>query len=352
MSSFELLRILLEAAITGQMGLFAIYLVSTGDMRPARLALAGIAGIFAVVSIINAVTSAELGLWLRPVNLVLELSMGPTIYVFVQQMRNEPPILTWRSLGHLFPLIVGPILLALRNAAPVDAIVIAIHMAYLMAIGLSLIGQKQHYQQDSLFRFLLLFAGFFSVLVFFRVSLSIESGYGRDFRISASYIAILIGMASLSAAIIITALRHPQIFSASQAFTKYAGSSATESEIDLILERLETLFREEELFRNPEVTVADLAARVKAPAKHVSQAVNARRGMSVPALINLKRVDSVAHSLTENTGGDATITDIMLKAGFGSKSAFQREFQKRYGMSPSEYRRQNGAVAKPQGAGD
>ena len=341
MTGFDVFRFLLEASITGQMGLFAVYLISTGDRRPARLALAGLAAIFATVSIINAVTSTGQAVWLRPVNLVLELSMGPTIYLFVQQMRDDPPVIHWWSLGHLFPLVVGPLLLALRNMVPVDAIVVAIHSGYMIAIAVTVIRGRQKYQRNSVFRLVSLFAGFFLLLIVFRITMSVESGLGRDFRMSGSYLAVLMGMLFLSGAIIVTALHNPKVLDVSRAFTKYAGSNATPGEIDLILKRLDHALREDNLFRNPTLTLADLAIRIKAPAKHVSQAVNERRGMSVPSLINAIRIESAAAELSDRTSPKRTITEIMLDAGFGSKSSFQREFQRRYGMSPSEYRHQS-----------
>ena len=345
MTAFELFRLLLEAWITGQMGLFAIYLFSTGDRRPVRLALGGLTTIFASVAIINAVTSTGFAMWLRPVNLVLELSIGPAIYLFAQQMRDAPPVISRWSLGHLFPLILGPLLLALRNVAPIDAIVVAVHSFYILAIAEALWRRRQQYQPVGSRRFVLLFAGFFLFFVLFRMAVSIESGAGNNFRETVSYVAILMMMLGLSAAIIITALRHPELLTASRAFTKYAGSTASKSEIDLILQRLDRLIDEEKLFRDPNLSLQDLAARIKAPAKHISQAVNDRRAVSVPNFINEKRVEAAAAELSRASDPQLTITQIMHEAGFGSKSAFQREFQRRYAMSPSEYRQQAGGAS-------
>lgn len=343
MTPFELFRTLLEAVITGQMGLVAICLFSTGERRPVRLALASLAAIFALVSIINAVTSIGLLTWLRSVNLVLELMMGPTIYLFVQQVRDAPTTITWRSLGHLFPLILGPLLLMGLAVMPVDAIVIAVHGSYAVATVFSVVGKRQLYRQHGLFRFVVLFAGFFVSLVLFRMTISMETSLGRDFRMSGSYIAILMAMLALSIAIILTALRNPNILATSQAFTKYAASTVTDGEISLILERLDRLLGEEKLFQNPNLSLTDIAARIGAPAKHVSQAVNDKRGISVPALINLRRVEYAAHELMDSAKPKMTVTEIMTNAGFGSKSAFQREFQRRYSMPPSEYRQRNRA---------
>lgn len=341
MTAFEFIRLLLEAWITGQMGLFAIYLILAGDKRPARLALAGLAAIFATIAIINALTATGFALWLRPVNLVLELSLGPAIYLFIQQMRDQPPVIGRLSLGHLFPLVLGPILLALVNIVPVDAIVVGVHTVYMVAIGRSLLRGRHNYWPGSSFRFVSLFAGFFITFILLRVAVSVEASFGNDFRATASYAAILVAMLFLSAAIIVTALRRPELLTASIAFTKYAGSIVAPGEIDLILERLDRLFHEEHLFRNPNLSLTDLAARIKAPAKHVSQAVNDRRGMSVPNYINDMRVAAAAAELQSASEPKPTITVIMHNAGFGSKSTFQREFQRRHGMSPSAFRQQS-----------
>jgi len=261
--------------------------------------------------------------------------------VFVQRILNDPPVIDRRSLAHLFPLILGPLLLALRNIAPVDALVVIVHTAYLIAIGQSLLRGRKKHRQGGSFRFVLLFAGFFLAFIILRIAVSIESAAGNNFRDTVSYVAVLTTMLSLSAAIIVTALSKPDILSSSKAFTKYAGSNASTDEIDLILERLDRLFNDEKLYRDPNLNLTELAARIKAPAKHVSQAVNDRRRMSVPQYINDMRVAAAAAELENVSEPTPTITEIMLNAGFGSKSAFQREFQRRYGMSPSAFRQQS-----------
>jgi AraC-like DNA-binding protein len=60
-------------------------------------------------------------------------------------------------------------------------------------------------------------------------------------------------------------------------------------------------------------------------------------GANVSAYLNRRRVEYAADALLKRSD---PITTIMYDSGFGSKSAFQREFRKRFSMSPSEYRRQ------------
>jgi AraC-like DNA-binding protein len=73
------------------------------------------------------------------------------------------------------------------------------------------------------------------------------------------------------------------------------------------------------------------------PAKRLSRAIAEDLGENFSAYLNRKRAESAAVQLVE--ARDKPITTIMYDAGFGSKSAFQREFMRCFGMNPSEYRR-------------
>jgi AraC-like DNA-binding protein len=77
---------------------------------------------------------------------------------------------------------------------------------------------------------------------------------------------------------------------------------------------------------------------VRAPARHVSQAVNSRFGVNVAAWINMRRAEAAGQMIRQTADAPMAMTAIMMAAGFGSKSAFQREFRKHFGITPSEYR--------------
>jgi AraC-like DNA-binding protein len=54
--------------------------------------------------------------------------------------------------------------------------------------------------------------------------------------------------------------------------------------------------------------------------------------------VNLLRIEE-AKSLLVRDGGKKNILDILLEAGFNSKSSFNTIFKEKTGMSPSQYRR-------------
>jgi AraC-like DNA-binding protein len=58
--------------------------------------------------------------------------------------------------------------------------------------------------------------------------------------------------------------------------------------------------------------------------------------MNVSQYVNQRRIQQAAEWLISS---DRPVTDIMLQAGFSTKSNFNREFLRVYGISPSEWRK-------------
>ncbi len=95
--------------------------------------------------------------------------------------------------------------------------------------------------------------------------------------------------------------------------------------------------RQDDFYLEPELNLARLARKVGLPARRVSQAINRHTGMNVSQYVNQLRIRQAAQWLL---AGDEPVTDIMQKAGFTTKSNFNREFLRIQGVSPSEWRRQ------------
>ena len=96
----------------------------------------------------------------------------------------------------------------------------------------------------------------------------------------------------------------------------------------------ETLLRDG-LYRDPDLTLERIARRSLVPARRVSGAINRSSGDSVSRYVNRLRLDEVRRCLLETDDG---ITEIMLAAGFRTKSNFNRAFREVEGCSPSEWR--------------
>lgn len=167
--------------------------------------------------------------------------------------------------------------------------------------------------------------------------MSIEAAVGGGlFRDGWGYILLLLVLLVLAGGMSLQVLRHPSILSDAMAFAKYAGSDLSASEKAMIIERVERCLEQDRAFCDPGLDLAALSEIVRAPGRHVSQAINEHYGMGVPGLINDRRAGEAARRLDAEPG--LSITDAMLDCGFGSKNTFLRAFKKRFGMTPSDYR--------------
>ncbi|WP_368204652.1 helix-turn-helix domain-containing protein [Aeromonas sp. s5] len=102
-----------------------------------------------------------------------------------------------------------------------------------------------------------------------------------------------------------------------------------------IVAQLDNLMKEKACYLDPELTLARLSRKLGIPAKQISSAVNLVRQQSIPRVINEYRI---AHARQALLNTDESITQILMNAGFQTKSNFNREFQRITGLTPSQFR--------------
>lgn len=115
-----------------------------------------------------------------------------------------------------------------------------------------------------------------------------------------------------------------------------------DEEAEHFCQRIEARIDEEKWFLQTDLTLNALARKLGIPARQISEAVNQARSCNVSQWINRFRIHYAQRLLLESS---APVTDIMLDAGFATKSNFNREFVRISGMTPTDYRR--AAVGKP-----
>ncbi len=91
-------------------------------------------------------------------------------------------------------------------------------------------------------------------------------------------------------------------------------------------------------WREPDLTLPRLSRRLGTNSGRLSRAINLGLGVNFSAFINDLRAEGVAEALRKTP--DADLLDLAFGMGFASKASFNRAFRARYGMAPSQYRRQ------------
>lgn len=115
--------------------------------------------------------------------------------------------------------------------------------------------------------------------------------------------------------------------------------------------RLSRLMADDTLYREPALTIGQVAKRSGYPEYLVSAVINRRLGGNFWDYINRHRVEA-ARACLADAGNSRTILDIAYDCGFTSKSTFNAAFKRQVGQTPSAYRRQqtNHATAESAGA--
>ncbi|SHJ11396.1 AraC-type DNA-binding protein [Hymenobacter daecheongensis DSM 21074] len=105
------------------------------------------------------------------------------------------------------------------------------------------------------------------------------------------------------------------------------------------LARVVQALEQEELFRNPELTLDALAQHLSLTPNTVSQLLNAGLGQSFHDLVNGYRLAEVKRRLLTDDARRLTVLALALEAGFNSKTTFNRVFKEKTGVTPKEYQK-------------
>lgn len=119
------------------------------------------------------------------------------------------------------------------------------------------------------------------------------------------------------------------------------GATAADTGADLrlhqVFSRWLTLLEEQRLYQLEfGITLAQAARKLQVPARLLSNAVNHCYGASFSVLLNDKRISYACQLLLQQP--TLSVTDVMLQAGFASKSNFHKEFLRVTGTTPSHFR--------------
>lgn len=110
-----------------------------------------------------------------------------------------------------------------------------------------------------------------------------------------------------------------------------------EAKLQHVFARWLQLLEEQQLYQLEfGITLAQAARKLQVPARLLSNAVNQCYGASFSVLLNDQRIAHACHLLVQQP--EITVTDVMLHAGFASKSNFHKEFLRVTGLTPSQFR--------------
>ena len=110
---------------------------------------------------------------------------------------------------------------------------------------------------------------------------------------------------------------------------------------DELYNRMEYLLKEEQIFRNSDLRLNDLASLLGTNRTYVSRLINNKEQSNFCDYINNHRVTYAKKLLSSQESEQMTLEDIGLEAGFSSQSSFYRVFTNMEGTTPAKYRKEH-----------
>jgi AraC-like DNA-binding protein len=305
--------------------------------------------------------------WLTFAPFAIPLAFGPLLYGYVHALADGTPpgrmrlhllpaIAQWLYFGLCFLLPVGPKWQWYTGwhrafvAPAFDTLGLVSLAAYTYAIGKILTLQRarlaDHRSDDD--RFSANWLG--RVLMVILAGLGVESGFwlwsfavgGIDFfqetgmYLALAVVGVYLGVAGWRQAALPVPLALPGRLP--------ADPIAADPEVvqtpnwPTIAQDIAHRTREAGWWREPDLSLARLSRLLGTNSGRLSRAINLGLGVNFSNFVNGLRAEGVARAL--EAGSDRDLLSLALDMGFASKASFNRAFKARFGVSPSQFRRQ------------
>jgi AraC-like DNA-binding protein len=121
---------------------------------------------------------------------------------------------------------------------------------------------------------------------------------------------------------------------------KYEKSKINSDEVSAIQKKLNVLIQTEKTYTDPELTLSDLAQKISVHPNTLSQVINSVEQKNFYEYINDLRVEEFKKLITVPENQKFTLLSLAFESGYNSKTAFNRNFKKNTGHSPSDYLKQ------------
>jgi AraC-like DNA-binding protein len=120
---------------------------------------------------------------------------------------------------------------------------------------------------------------------------------------------------------------------------RYERSGLTDDEASALRVALVATMERDRLYRDSELTLADLADRLETTPHKLSEVLNSELEQTFYDFVNSYRVKDVQRRIADESSRNLKILALAMDAGFASKSTFNAVFRQHTGHTPSSYRR-------------
>jgi len=281
--------------------------------------------------------------WLTRVQPLIALLLGPSAYLGFLALTQE----RWQALQR--PLAINAAVVVIAQLAilasasvSADIFVLGFNIVYLVRISAFLRLGTDEFVHVPAHAMPVMRSALYATIALLGLMVVADFSIGGAilFAGDGQAMQMLSGAAGIMAAFCfaVALIVAPQVLRMPVSGVAHEQQQPTASEDDRwLLAALDAMLDETRLFSDNDLTLVRVARRMGVPARQVSNAVNRCTEDNFSRYMNGFRIRH-AQKLLRDT--DLPIIEIMLEAGFVSKSSFNGEFRRIAGLTPSQYRAQ------------
>ena len=120
---------------------------------------------------------------------------------------------------------------------------------------------------------------------------------------------------------------------------KYVDKKIASNEASQLSQKLKTVMRDEELYKNANLKSSEIAKKIGLTTHQFSQLLNDNLGKNFALFVNEYRIEAAKLMLQNNN--NLTLESIGYECGFNSKSTFFTTFKKLVGTTPAQFKKQH-----------
>lgn len=279
----------------------------------------------------------------------LSFATGPAFYLFIRPLVYAERGWRKRDTVHFLPLLV-----ALPFTAHTQT-VLALGSISLVTYGLFSFRLLLHYDKatramradaDNLsLKWLLGFMLVFAALAIEDIVRVNAQPYVSFSTRSTWYLLHQLAAFIAHVTLIVLATRQPELLDDLTYFEAHLAKAAIDeaeqtggARLDQdIFSQLDARIRQEDLYRQPRLSLLDLSNLTGLTSRDISQAINQAAGKNFAEYINGLRVDAILAELVNTPTQPKNLLHLATEAGFNSKSSFNSRFKAHTGQTPSAY---------------
>lgn len=281
----------------------------------------------------------------------LAMLLGPALYGYYLTLSRTTTPFSPVQLLHLLPATVVAALILGEHPGriAIDGLIIASFFIYLILIARPLLRGASRFahlgtHQRSAHRWLCILASLLliglvmEVAVYRDIARGIPPAQSPSLLLGAALFALFNGLT------VLLALRRSPLLEwmhtlGEESLGRWGGPQLDEAQARDIFQRWESCVQQQSLYKlESGISLSQGGRKLGIPARQLSEAINRIHGSGFSQYLNACRVKEAQRLIAQHP--NSPLTELMLEAGFSTKSHFNKEFSRLTGMTPSQYRQQ------------